>query len=434
MSVFQFLKITCLFVITEAVWAGNLLQIHDLAQAHNPGLKAEFHRYQALKEAVPQARSALFPSLHASSTWNKSQYRKPQKIRSKSEILGVALQQDLFNYAAVENYKAAQYQDRAGFYDLKDYQDAFRMNVTSTYFNVLGALAQKEFTEQQLKAYQKSLDQAIARNSAGVNTIVEVKEAQAKYDAAYSQEIAAQNQVETSKTELSQLLATGQMIDKISDLSPKFETNCLKKQTLDHWLGLFQSQNKKLLSSKALIESAKHDWFSKKSGHAPTVALSGSLNHGTTAHLTQPRQNFNTIGLTVSLPLFSAGRSSSLIAQAHDQLSQAMYQYDSLKANTESLIKKAFFSLKTHESQIQALKQAIASNKSALDATSAAYEAGTRTMLDVLAAQTTLLKNQHDYKAVRYNYILEYLNLKYLSGSISHGDIIEINQYLEGAA
>ena len=79
---------------------------------------------------------------------------------------------------------------------------------------------------------------------------------------------------------------------------------------------------------------------------------------------------------------------------------------------------------------MKALKQAVVSNQSALEATEAGYQVGTRTVVDVLNAQRLLYAAQRDYFRSRYDYVVSLLKLKQAAGQISEGDLQTVNGWL----
>jgi outer membrane protein len=84
-------------------------------------------------------------------------------------------------------------------------------------------------------------------------------------------------------------------------------------------------------------------------------------------------------------------------------------------------------------SRVAARKQSIVSSRSALDATEAGYEVGTRNIVDVLNAQNTLFAALRDYANSRYDYIANTLRLKAQAGLLSPEDVINLDSYLEAA-
>jgi outer membrane protein len=81
-------------------------------------------------------------------------------------------------------------------------------------------------------------------------------------------------------------------------------------------------------------------------------------------------------------------------------------------------------------SRVQALKQAVASSRTALEATQAGFDVGTRTIVDVLNSQFALYAAITTYERSRYDYILNVLRLKQAAGTLQVQDLEEIDQWL----
>ena len=82
-------------------------------------------------------------------------------------------------------------------------------------------------------------------------------------------------------------------------------------------------------------------------------------------------------------------------------------------------------------SAVKALKASTISTRSALEATEAGFEVGTRTMVDVLNSQRDLYRSLSNYANVRYNYIMSGLRLKQAAGSVSAEDLKRIAVWLK---
>ena len=76
-------------------------------------------------------------------------------------------------------------------------------------------------------------------------------------------------------------------------------------------------------------------------------------------------------------------------------------------------------------------QQAITSAQSALEAIEVGYEVGTRNIVDVLQARQQLFVALRNYSDARYNYVLDTLRLKQVTGLLSPQDILELNEWLE---
>jgi outer membrane protein len=79
-------------------------------------------------------------------------------------------------------------------------------------------------------------------------------------------------------------------------------------------------------------------------------------------------------------------------------------------------------------STVVAFKQALKSSRTALKATEAGYEVGTRTAVDVLNSRQDVYRAERDYARSRYTYLLETLKLKKAAGILTEQDVVAINQ------
>ncbi len=96
-----------------------------------------------------------------------------------------------------------------------------------------------------------------------------------------------------------------------------------------------------------------------------------------------------------------------------------------------SNVRQSYRSVLTQISQVKALQQSVISNKSALDATSAAFQVGTRTIVDVLNAQSDLDRVQSALAKAKFTYIVESFKLKRFAGIIQDSDVQIINTWLQ---
>ena len=65
-----------------------------------------------------------------------------------------------------------------------------------------------------------------------------------------------------------------------------------------------------------------------------------------------------------------------------------------------------------------------------LNTKSALFEVGTRTAVDVIAAERVLSQSKRDYARAKYDYIQNSLLLKQAAGTLSQEDLAQLNQWL----
>ena len=196
--------------------------------------------------------------------------------------------------------------------------------------------------------------------------------------------------------------------------------------------------NFSLLSARYSVEAAQSAYEGSKGGHYPTLGLnasygmvnSGERDIGIPQLLPSSTNTDATIILSLDIPIYSGGFTSSTVRQQLSRLDQAKAQQELERRLTIGLARSAYLSLEADIAQVKARGQAVISTQTSLDATMAGYDAGTRTSVDVLLSQRLLFSSKRDYSAARHTYITNSLELKRVAGTLSISDIDEINKWL----
>jgi outer membrane protein len=96
-------------------------------------------------------------------------------------------------------------------------------------------------------------------------------------------------------------------------------------------------------------------------------------------------------------------------------------------------VRSSFNDVKASISTIRALEQSVVSAQSALQATEAGFDVGTRTIVDVLNSTRNLFDARRNLADARYNFIVAIVSLKQASGTLTQQDLIDINKVLKPA-
>ncbi len=98
--------------------------------------------------------------------------------------------------------------------------------------------------------------------------------------------------------------------------------------------------------------------------------------------------------------------------------------------SAERQTRDAYLGVLAEKARVKALQQSVKSNQTALEATEAGFEVGTRTTVDVLDARRRLFLAQSDYARSRYNYLINIVKLKSATGALAPADLSSINTFL----
>jgi len=312
--------------------------------------------------------------------------------------------------------------------------------VVQAYFGVLRAQDNLRASQAQERAFERQLEQTRQRFEVGLIAITDVYEAEAARDLAQVNRIVDENNVAVAKENLSVL--TGQTPGALYILGEEFDPRPPEPADRAAWVDFSMSNNYRLAAARFAEEAARQSATSSRMGHAPTVTASYSYqDRETTGSIRQnPESQFNfppdseqtneAWQIRFDLPLSTGGAISASRRRAAEQFNAARESRINLTRNTVTQARSLHMTVMSDVSRVKAQKQSIVSSQSALDATQAGYEVGTRNIVDVLNAQNTLFRSQRDYANSRYDFIINSLRLKEVAGTLSPEDIARLEGFL----
>lgn len=418
--------------------AENLLQVYQQARISNPDLRKSAADRDAAFEKINEARSPLLPQLGLGADYSYTNgFRDSNGVNSNVTSGSLQLTQVLFD---MSKWRALTLQEKqAGIQDVtyQTDQQSLILNTATAYFKVLAAIDTLSYTEAQKQAIYRQLDQTTQRFNVGLVAITDVQNARSQYDAVLANEVTARNDLDNAVEELRQV--TGNYYPELASLNVDgFKTN--KPSAVNALLKEAESRNLSLLQARLSQDLAREQIRQAQDGHLPTLSLSASSGVSNTSYdgsktrdNAQYRDNDagqNKIGLSFSLPLYQGGMVNSQVKQAQYNFVGASEQLESAHRSVVQTVRSSFNNVNASISSINAYKQAVVSAQSSLDAMEAGYSVGTRTIVDVLDATTTLYNAKQQLSNARYNYLINELNIKSALGTLNEQDLVALNNTL----
>ncbi|MEH2920704.1 outer membrane channel protein TolC [Samsonia erythrinae] len=417
--------------------AENLLQVYQQAKNTNPDLRSSAATRDAAFEKINEARSPLLPQLgiNADYTYNKG-YRDNDGVNSNEKSAALQLTQTLFD---MSKWRALTLQEKqAGIEDVT-YQTAQQnliLNTATAYFNVLRAIDSLSYINAQKQAIYRQLDQTTQRFNVGLVAITDVQNARAQYDNVLANEVLARNTLDNELESLRQI--TGNFYPQLAGLNiERFSTQ--KPAPLNNLLKEAENRNLNLLSARLSQDLAREQIRSAETGYMPTLDLTASTGVSDTRYSGSRTNNGNfndsdagqhKVGVNFTLPIYSGGATNSQVKQAQHSYVSASEQLESAHRSVIQTVRSSFNNISASISSITAYKQAEVSAQSSLDAMEAGYQVGTRTIVDVLDATTTLYNAKQQLSSARYDYLINQLNIKSAQGTLNENDLQALNASL----
>lgn len=458
----------------------TLLQVYEKAVQSDPLVREAEANQLATRQGRPIARGALLPQVSGrfnlgvgaadglTTTFfgGATSNRVVDSRDTDAQNWVLELRQSVFRWDQWVKLSQAGKQSAQADVDYEAAQQDLAVRVAESYFNVLASEDALSSEQAAKDAIGRQLEQAQKRFEVGLIAITDVQEAQAAYDQALATEILAKrtlaNQQEVLRTIIDEPPPRlAKPADDLPLLSPDPPDE-------NRWVDLAMQQNRSLISSQIGAQIAKDDVSLARTGHFPTVDFVASRNNTNNEgysrtpcveNPTPPGLNncfddnddpipdgtklqsntgtdveSDSISLQLAVPIFSGGTTSAQVTQAVYRHRAARERMERTARETERQTRDAYLGVITDISRVQALKQAFESAKTALKATEAGYDVGTRTTVDVLAARRTVFSAETNYLRSRYDYLINGLRLKQAAGTLATEDIAQIDALLTDVA
>ncbi len=428
---------TSLMFFSLQVFSEDLIDVFKLAEQNDPVYQQAIAEYRAALEAKPQARSQLLPfvSLSADSIRNEQDISSSSAFGSSGDVTfnshGYALNisQPLFRYDRFIALQQADSEIQQAEAELSVAQLDLIIRIAERYFAVLARLDDLEFSKAEVKSLRRQLDQANQRFEVGLSAITDVTEAQAGFDLATAREISARNAIDNAQERLREI--TGKYIDIHAPLGDDVPLVRPNPETIESWTETALKQNLSITAAQFFTETARKEIQVQKSGHLPTLDLVASQRYDSTGgRFGGIRQHTSAIGLEFNISLYEGGLVNSRVREAFENYNSSIQQLEQATRAAQRLTREAYLGVISGISEIKALNQAVISSETALEATEAGFDVGTRTAVDVVATQRALSDARRNYAVARYEYLLNSLRLKQAAGILSPADLEQINAWL----
>jgi outer membrane protein len=456
--------------------AENLLEVYQAAVRSDPLIREAEARRLAALEAKPQARGLLFPQVslggdtymaNADTQGYQRQFREiVDPVTGESSVATVSvpytnttdtdaywsydaqLTQTLFRWDQWQRLKQADSQVALAEANYRAAQQDLMVRVSTRYFDVLAADDTLSAAEATLEAVNRQLEQAEKRFEVGLIAITDVQEARAAHDSATAGVIAAKRALASAQEFLRELTgeAYTQLVKPIEDM-PLDQPQPFDEQA---WVDKALDQNLEVIAARLGVDIAKSNVKIAQAGHMPTVdfyARYGESASDATSLTKVPEEfrdptqpitefpadldrNDDQVGIRLTIPIFTGGVTQSQVRQQTYLHRAERERLEGAIRGAERQTRDAYLGVLAEKARVAALKQAVKSNQTALEATEAGFEVGTRTTVDVLDARRRLFEAQRDYSRSRYDYLINLVRLKSASGVLVPMDLTAINGFL----
>lgn len=440
--------------LSTHIQAETLEEIYLQALDNDHQFKAAQAAFEAVREDKAIGRAGLLPRVNAEGSWADTDTNSdgttiefdpienaPVVAPANSQVgsvrsgYSVTLSQPLFDMTAWHGYKQGKVSAQIAAADLNGAEQTLIIRTAQAYFDALEAVDAMETAKAEEDALSHQLEQTKQRFEVGLTAITEVHEAQAAFDSATANRLLAEGQLGIAFEALE--VITGSPYNTLSPLKTDFPVTPPTPTEREEWVKFALENNFALQSAKLSAEFARQTAKSRTAAHYPSLYAGAQHNNFddeqeiTGLPTTDGNTEVDSISLTLTVPIFNGGGVSAQRRQAAARYIEARELYLLTQRDIIQETRSAYLSVVTSVATVKARQQAIRSNQSALEATQAGYEVGTRDLVDVLNAQRNLFRAQRDYYDALYTYVISTLQLKEAAGLLSPEDVTALSDWLD---
>jgi outer membrane protein len=445
-TVFRTLPLTAavMLAFASSAQAQSLVEMYEAARGYDAGFISAKAQFEANLARANQSLGGILPNIAMSVSHTKTDVQRQisgvDAVRQdvaqlETKTTAATLVQPLYRPAAWATYRQGgrQLQQAAAQYEAAEHELLIR--VSQAYFDVLTSEDNFELVQNQKKAVSEQLASAQRNFEVGTATITGVRDAQARYDLADAQAIAAENDLRTKRLALN-------MVAGIDNAQPKRlakKTNLVTppNEDVNSWVSQSQSSSPAVRQAQLAVEVADYEMDKATAVHKPT--LDAQMTYGRTENLkgtatpaiTNPYTTWSpTVGLVLNVPLFAGFSGVYKVKEAIALKDKARSDLDNARRSTEQSTRNTYFGLLAGLSQVKAYEAAEASSQSALDANKLGYSVGVNINIDVLNSQSQLYQTKRDLAKARYDVLVTNLKLRQAAGTLTPADLQPINDLL----
>jgi outer membrane protein TolC len=366
---------------------------------------------QALRQAEglsKAARSTLLPNLNGTVTedvqttdlkalgfrFNFPGFAIPQVIGPFNYIdFRAHLSQTVFDYAAINNYRAASDVAKANRYSAQDARELIVLAVGGAYLQTIAAKARMASEDAQLQSANAVFDQSKQQLEQGLIAKVDADKNEVQALTHQQRLLSLKNDLAKQKINLARMI--GLPANDQYDLSDEVPFAPAAPITIEEALAQAFQQRADLKAADAQVRAAERAHSAARAERYPSLGVTADYG-GIGVNPSQLETTYTAVA-TVKIPIWQGGKAEGDIQQADAALAQRRAEYEDLKGQIESDVRSAYLDLQAAASQVEVAQRNVQVNKEALELTRQKVEVGVIDNVAYVQAQEEVTNAEFDF-------------------------------------
>jgi outer membrane protein len=413
------LTISSAILLMSNVQGANLLSLYNEAIISDPQLLAANAEIEVGEARERQAFAGLLPQASASGSISRNRYEQTEPINYTGRRYNISLRQPLFDGESWYSYKGAEHdtnKQRALFIDAKS---TLAFDLTSRYLDALISENALTLVNSELESVAGQLQLLYSKQKRQLAVKTDVLDVEARLQILKVEVIEAQNNVAITREGLTQLVNRPLADETLDDFLDRIPYQPIER-SLNSWVQYAYDNSKLYQALQQDVQAVEKRIRQRRSGHLPKVELqlnAQSSNIGS-ENIQTSRTKSYTAGVSISIPLYSGGRTKASIRESYAQLDIARQKVEQLRRELQKEVRESLLNTSASWSRITAGRLAIIASTKSHEAMKQGFKYGTVTVVDVLDALRKKIESELTFKRAQYDFVRNYMKLQHISGSL----------------
>lgn len=191
------------------------------------------------------------------------------------------------------------------------------------------------------------------------------------------------------------------------------------------WRDLALAENPELASLRHAVDVARYEVEQNRADFLPRLGLYASTGKSKSGSENTYNQRYETdsVGIQLSVPLFSGGETLAATRQATHRMEKSHYDLDDKVRETLNQVRKMYNQSSSSAAKIRAYEMTVDSARTLVMATRKSIAAGVRVNLDLLNAEQALYSAMNELSKAKYDYLTAWARLRFYAGVLDEADL-----------
>jgi outer membrane protein len=428
------------FAVAVPSHAERLTDLYKEALGTDPRVAAARYDLEASGKGVDQARAALLPSIN----FEADTQRDRQRIKSSQNAIiapglsefpvnahTLTITQPIFRWAAYERLLQSRASVRQAAALQLAADQGLILRLAQAYLGVLAAKDNLDLAQAEKKSLAGQLELVEARLQRGLATLANAHEARARYAQTDAREVEARNLMQDAEQGVHEILA--RRLKRVFALVDDIPLTVPDPASVEAWVEAARAKNLAVQGRRAAVEVASQEVHRQRAGHYPTLDLIGQhvdRKQGGTLFGGGSHVETGSLILRLHVPIFDGFGTQAVTEEAVARHEKAKQELEQELRQVERQARASYNGVVGAVSQVNALRQAVLSQESAVAVKQESFRSGLLTVIAVVDAQRDLYFARRDYARARYDYLVNRLRLKQATGTLGEDDLALIDRLL----